>query len=109
MGYEVDTEQMFALSEDIGQTALGLRAVSRQVGQIVVQATGFGGDRYQDHGAAYVAANRDLADLAGALANQVDWISGLLLETTGAYRGAEAGAEGHVNSSGAGLRGDGGA
>lgn len=107
MGYEVDTEQMQALSEDVARTAVGLRAVAGQIGQIAVPATGFGGDRYQHHGTAYVAANRELADLAGVLADLVGGIADLLLATTGAYSGAEAGAEGHVNSSGAGLRGGG--
>lgn len=107
MGFEVDTEQVLALSEDVRRTAAGLRTVADEMARVAVPETGFGGDRYQEYGAAYHAANGELADLAGLLFEETVGIADLMLATTSAYSGAESGAEAGINSSGAGLPGGG--
>lgn len=107
MGYGVDTGQLQALSQDIGRTGAGLRSVAEQVARAHVADVDFGGDRYQDYGASYLDANRELGVLADQLATEIDRICGLLRDTTNAYDQTESDNDARINSSGAGLRGGG--
>ena len=90
VGYEVDTAKLLAVSDDVGSISAGLRSVARQVAHVAVARTDFGGDRYQDFGAAYLAASGDLAILADRLVLDVDEISHLLRETAGVYDETES-------------------
>lgn len=85
MGFEVDPAKLLEVSDEIGRISTGLRSVSGQVAHAVVTQLDFGGDRYQDYGAAYLAASGELAGLAGRLLHEVDEFSRLLRESAGVY------------------------
>ena len=85
MGYEVDTAKLLGVSDEVAGISTGLRSVTGQLAHVVVTRTDFGGDRYQGHGAAYLAASGDLARLGDRLVGDVDEITRLLRETAGVY------------------------
>ncbi|MFD5250127.1 type VII secretion target [Amycolatopsis sp. NPDC058340] len=90
MGYEVDPAKLLEVSDELGTIGTGLRSVSGQVAHTVVARLDFGGDRYQGHGAAYLAANGELAGLAVKLVGDIDEISRLLRESAGVYGDTES-------------------
>jgi hypothetical protein len=90
VGYEVDTAKLLAVADEVGSISTELQSVPRQLAHTAVAGTDFGGDRYRDHGAACLAANGKLANLADRLVRDVDKISRLLRETAGVYGENEA-------------------
>ncbi|KFU81865.1 Excreted virulence factor EspC, type VII ESX diderm [Amycolatopsis lurida] len=90
MGYEVDPAKLLEVSDELGTIGTGLRSVSGQVAHTVVAQLDFGGDRYQSHGAAYLAASGELATLAVKLVGDIDEVSLLLRESAGVYGETES-------------------
>ncbi|MEU8411659.1 type VII secretion target [Amycolatopsis japonica] len=90
MGYEVDPAKLLDVSDELGTIGTGLRSVSGQVVHTVVAQPDFGGGRYQGHGAAYVAANGELASAAVRLVGDIDEIARLLRESAGVYGDTES-------------------
>jgi hypothetical protein len=91
VGYEVDTAKLLGVSGDVESISTGLNSVTGQLAHVVVAQTDFGGDRYQDCGAAYLAANGDLVRLAERVVVGVKEVSRLLEETAGVYDENESG------------------
>lgn len=85
MGYEVDTAKLLGVADEVGSISTALQSVPRQLAHPAVAGTDFGGDRYQGYGAAYLAANGELANLGNRLVHEVNKISRLLRETAGVY------------------------
>ncbi|QXV56553.1 hypothetical protein CVV72_05650 [Amycolatopsis sp. TNS106] len=90
MGYEVDPAKLLEVSDELGTVGAGLWSVSGQVAHTVVVQLDFGGDRYQGHGAAYLAASGELASVAVRLVGEIDEISRLLRESAGVYGETES-------------------
>jgi hypothetical protein len=91
VGYEVDTATLLGVSDEVAGISTGLSSVTGQLAHVVVAPTDFGGDRYQDYGAAYLAASGELANLSDRLVGEVDEITRLLRETAGVYDENESG------------------